>query len=198
VPNIPTYERQAGAQQLGGTAKLSASVDAGAPMKALAGGLGTGAQILQQRDQMQKQKDQIKDQGFADQAEISRQQALNQAEVDWTADQVGGAPTMSIEQKPEFMRKRMEGWTTSLNEGWKGTEGTLSEITNASNLKLEREQTGYQAEVTGFELERAVVSKEMALNNAVYTQDAEATKRHFAQYEQLAGPEKAAQAGCSG
>ena len=189
MARIPTYDQDPGAGQLGGTTKLQASVDAGMPFKALAGALGAGADVM-------KQYEAVKDAGFEADAQVSRQNALNAAEMEFhnaIAPQDGSAPTMSIEQKPEFMRQRMDDWASGVQSGWKGTDDSLKSVMNWSSLKTEREEAGYNAQVRAFELERSMVSNGLALENAVYSGDEMLIETYKPRYEAIAGPQKTQQ-----
>jgi len=201
MPPIQTYERQQQVQDIGGTqhkpttlsatTKLSGADPLGAALQQFGGQVQQSAGQL---DQIQEKMTRVKDQGQADLAEVSRQEAINKAEMDFHEAQVGAGPKMSIEQKPQFMQDRMDTWEKGLREGWRGTSKSLEGVVSIHNKMTLKEQFGYQGDVRKFELEGAIVASEMALNNAVYNQDEMATARHFEHYSQIAGPQRAAKA----
>ena len=199
MPNINTYERNPAAQQLGGTTRLSASVDAGGPMKAVAGALGAGAQVMQQRkqekDALEKKAQDIKNQGKLDQLEVDRQRMLNRSNKDFadahTVAEGHEGPTMPIEEKPDFMRKRSEDWEADVKGSSDLDPAILNSFLLNTQLRTEREQAGYQSQVNAFQLERAVVSKQMVYNQSVQNGDFEAMTYHYDALEQMVGPAKA-------
>lgn len=179
---IPTYQRQP--QGLGGTVKLSGSDPVNKALQDLGGQMQNLGGAL-------KQFEQVKDEGFKSQAAVDRQIVMNHANQDF--DGLLQSGQITIEEKPDFMRERIDNWESEVRENWKGTDSALEDFMTKSSLVREQEQGKYMGEVATFQAERAVVSMETAYSNAVYSQDQATAEYYGGILENVSTPKRVAQ-----
>ena len=187
MAQIPTYERNPQAQQLGGTSKLSVS---GSPVAQAVGQLGgqikdIGAQFVQKQQQLQ-------DLGASSDYIVTEKKAFADAYALWDQAMLAPDNTLRIEDKPQFVREEVEQTLGQYVQDIEASDLQKQRIQNRYQQSFAELEVGLQKEVALRQAERYKVQTENAVNehimsaqDSLVTGDTEAFDSHMSKAQNL-------------